>query len=83
MHHENRLAEVLDEYVEDMAAGRLPKVYHRMAEAIGVDVESLLELMPLFEMVTYIHLISGRTSSSPSQNSSKRNGDSKKPFFPG
>ncbi|NOX60421.1 MAG: hypothetical protein GXP42_00500 [Chloroflexi bacterium] len=74
MLNERKIAEVLDEYVEDMFAGRLPRIYHRMASAIGIDVDSLLELIPLLEMATLIYLAGREVSVQFLPLSSRRNG---------
>lgn len=55
MNNDLRSVEVLDEYVEDTVAGRIPRAYQRMASALDIDVEALLELIPLFEVVTTVY----------------------------
>lgn len=51
----NRTEIVLDEFVDDVVAGRTPRVYERMAAALDVEVEALAELIALFDWVRWMH----------------------------
>ncbi|MCO6450021.1 MAG: hypothetical protein J5I90_04460 [Caldilineales bacterium] len=55
MNNDCRAVEVLDEYVEDTVAGRIPRAYQRMASALDIDVEVLIELISLFQIVNTVY----------------------------
>lgn len=55
MNNASRTEIVLNEFVDDMVAGRTPRVYERMATALDVDVEALAELIALFDWVRWMN----------------------------
>ena len=54
MTNDAKAAEILNDFVDDVVAGRIPRVYAAMANALGLEVDTLLELMPLFECVQQV-----------------------------
>ncbi len=55
MNNVSRTETVLNEFVDDVVAGRIPRVYERMASALDVEVEALAELIALFAWVRWMH----------------------------
>jgi hypothetical protein len=55
MTNTSRKEVVLNEFVDDVVAGRMPRVYERMATALDVEVEVLAELIALFDWVRWMH----------------------------
>ncbi len=51
-----RAADILNDFVDDIVAGRVPRAYERMAEALGLEVDALVELMPLFDCVERLEI---------------------------
>ncbi|NUQ39134.1 MAG: hypothetical protein HUU23_15375 [Caldilineales bacterium] len=46
--------DLLDDFITDVLAERPPSLYARMAAAIGVDVEALMHLLPMFELARHL-----------------------------
>ncbi len=55
MNDASRVEIVLSEFVDDVVAGRTPRVYERMADALDVEVETLAELIALFDWVRWMN----------------------------
>lgn len=55
MNNASRTEIVLSEFVDDVVAGRTPRVYERMAAALDVEVEALAELIALFDWVRWLN----------------------------
>lgn len=54
MHPSSQTVELFDEFIEDLRAGVTPRVYIRMAAALGIAVEELEELLALFAWAHYL-----------------------------
>lgn len=55
MNDASRVEIVLNEFVDDIVAGQMPRVYERMASALDVEVEALAELIALFDWVRWMN----------------------------
>jgi hypothetical protein len=56
MKNSTKAADVLNDFVDDIVAGRVPRAYTSMAEALGLEVDTLLELIPLFDCVERVDI---------------------------
>lgn len=54
MNPSSQMVELFDEFIEDLRAGVTPRVYIRMAAALGIAVEELEELLALFTWASYL-----------------------------
>lgn len=54
MNQSTQALELFDEFIEDLMAGATPRVYTRMAAALGIGVEELEELLALFAWARYL-----------------------------
>lgn len=64
----SRVEIVLSEFVDDVVAGRTPRVYERMAAALDVDVEALAELVALFDWVHWMNDVFVQVRSAASES---------------
>ncbi len=54
MNQSTQAIELFDEFIEDLMAGATPRVYTRMAAALGIEVQELEELLMLFAWAHYL-----------------------------
>ncbi|MCS7038888.1 MAG: hypothetical protein NZP34_04730, partial [Caldilineales bacterium] len=54
MNQSTQALELFDEFIEDLMTGATPRVYARMAAALGIEVEELEELLALFAWAHYL-----------------------------
>jgi len=46
--------DLLNDFITDVLAERPPRLYTRMAAAVDLDVESLMHLLPMFELARHL-----------------------------
>ena len=77
---EYKAAESLDTFIEDVAAGRTPRVVQTMAQVLDIEANILMELLPLFDFVNRIYASDRQVIGA--QTLRGTNGNQSKPAYP-
>ena len=77
---EYKAAEILDTFIEDVAAGRTPRVVQKMAQVLDIEANILMELLPLFDFVNRIYASDRQAIAA--QAGRGANGNQPRPVYP-
>lgn len=72
MPEEIKAALLLDDFIEDLRDGKTPRLYQRMAEAIGVEVATLLELISMTSVAGHLTQLNSGPSHRQKENARTR-----------
>lgn len=50
MIEEKQAITLLNDFINDVLADRPPHIYQRMAASVGMDIDSFMAILPLFEL---------------------------------